>query len=379
MSEPNQAFITRIASVLPNEPVGSDAMEDVLGCVGGERSRARRIVLRSNGIRTRHYVLDPVSGEPRQTNAQLAAEAVRALDADEIDCLACGTSLPDQLMPNHAVMVHGELGIPACEVVATAGICLSGTTALKYAWMAVRSGEARHAVASASEVASMMMRGRNFEAEREARVAELEAHPELAFEKDFLRWMLSDGAGAVMIESSPREGQLNLRLDWIELSSQAHELPVCMYAGGDKDEGGNFRGWLDFPAAERAAHSLLAVKQDVRLLNANVVEYTLRRPLEAIIERRGLAVDAIDWFLPHMSSEYFRPGIEAALASLDFAIAGERWFTNLAECGNTGSASIYIMLDQLVKSGRLARGQKILCFVPESGRFSSGFFHLTVV
>jgi 3-oxoacyl-[acyl-carrier-protein] synthase-3 len=379
MSEPNQAFITRIASVLPNEPVGSDAIEDVLGCVGGERSRARRIVLRSNGIRTRHYVLDPASGEPRQTNAQLAAEAVRALAADKIDCLACGTSLPDQLMPNHAVMVHGELGIPACEVIATAGICLAGTTALKYAWMAVRSGEARHAVASASEVASMMMRGRNFEAEREARVAELEAHPELAFEKDFLRWMLSDGAGAVLIESSPRAGQLNLRLDWIDLSSQAHELPVCMYAGGDKDEAGNFRGWLDFPATEREARSLLAVKQDVRLLNANVVEYTLRRPLEAIIERRGLAADAVDWFLPHMSSEYFRPGIKQALDAIGFAIGFDRWFTNLAECGNTGSASIYIMLDQLVKSGRLVRGQKILCFVPESGRFSSGFFHLTVV
>lgn len=46
-------------------------------------------------------------------------------------------------------------------------------------------------------------------------------------------------------------------------------------------------------------------------------------------------------------------------------IGADRWFTNLAECGNTGSASIYIMLDQRVKSGRLVRAQRILCVVPE--------------
>jgi 3-oxoacyl-[acyl-carrier-protein] synthase-3 len=37
------------------------------------------------------------------------------------------------------------------------------------------------------------------------------------------------------------------------------------------------------------------------------------------------------------------------------------------------------MLDELVKSGRLKSGNKLLCFVPESGRFSSGFMLLEVV
>ncbi len=156
-----------------------------------------------------------------------------------------GTSLPDQLLPNHAVMVHGELGWPRLEVVSCAGICLAGTAALKHAWLTLRAGEGRRAVATGSELASPILLARNFEAENEHRIAALEAHPEIAFEKDFLRWMLSDGAGAVLLETLPR-APLSLRIDWIELSSAAHELPACMYAGAEKNADGSLRGWLDF-------------------------------------------------------------------------------------------------------------------------------------
>ncbi|MCE1782038.1 hypothetical protein LWT85_24965, partial [Enterobacter hormaechei] len=57
----------------------------------------------------------------------------------------------------------------------------------------------------------------------------------------------------------------------------------------------------------------------------------------------------------------------------------ERWFTNLTVKGNTGSASIYIMLDELMKSGKLKKDQRLLCFIPESARFTGAFMHLTVV
>jgi 3-oxoacyl-[acyl-carrier-protein] synthase-3 len=35
------------------------------------------------------------------------------------------------------------------------------------------------------------------------------------------------------------------------------------------------------------------------------------------------------------------------------------------------------MLDELVRSGRVRHGERLLCFVPESGRFSSGFIYLS--
>ncbi|HMA11820.1 MAG TPA: hypothetical protein VKO83_08025, partial [Steroidobacteraceae bacterium] len=113
----SDVFVTRTGAFLPLEPVGNDGMEAVLGMVGGRPSKARRIVLRNNGIRTRHYALDPQSGEPVMSNAQLAARAVEALgDTGRVDSLAAATSRPDQLMPGHGVMVHGELGWPRMEV-----------------------------------------------------------------------------------------------------------------------------------------------------------------------------------------------------------------------------------------------------------------------
>lgn len=372
-------FITRSAAYLPLAPVSNDAIESVLGKVGGKPSRSKRIVLRNNGIVSRHYALDPASGEAVMTHAQLTASAIRELgDTGPVDCLATGTSIPDQLLPGHGVMVHGELGWPQLEVVSLAGICLSGAAALKYAFMAVATGSAKRAVATGSELISPLMHARNFEAECEHKTARLETHPEIAFEKDFLRWMLSDGAGALLLEPRPGPG-LSLRVKWIELFSNAHRLPTCMYAGGDKLSDGSLRGWMRFPVSDWASQSIFAIKQDVRLLNEQIAPMTFIEPLRALRERHGLRAEQIDWFLPHLSSHYFQPILEKALNSIDFGIPQARWFTNLATCGNTGSASPYIMLDELMRSGKIKSGQTLLLYVPESGRFSSGFIFLEAV
>lgn len=375
-------FLTRTAAFLPFSPVSNEDIEEVLGRIGGKASRARRLILRSNGIESRHYAIDRATGLQAMTNAQLTASAVRALgDAEDIgrvDCLVTGTSLPDQLLPNHAVMVHGELGWPRLEVVACAGICLAGTTALKHAWLSVRAGDAQRAVATGSELVSPVMRGSRFEAELEHQLEALEKRPEIAFEKDFLRWMLSDGAGAVLLERAPR-GPLSLRIEWIDLSSAAHELPVCMYSGADRNAEGGLDGWARTQPQDWHRDSTFAIKQDVRLLNENIVRATLGEPLAAIVERRGLKAADIDWFLPHLSSNYFVEPVARCLEAMDFAIPRERWFSNLARKGNTGAASPYIMLDELFRSGRIKPGHKLLMFVPESGRFSSGFIYMEAV
>ncbi len=371
-------YITRTAAVLPFAPVGNEDMEAVLGMVGGKPSRARRIVLRSNGIQSRHYAIDPATGESL-SNAQLTAAAVRALgEVGPVACIATGTSMPDQLMPSHAVMVHGELGWPRLEAVAFSGVCAAGTAALKHAWMSVKCGESQRAVATGSEVASACLRGTCFEPENESHLQNLERNPQIAFEKDFLRWMLSDGAGALLLETAPR-APLSLRIEWIELSSAAHELPACMYMGADKQPDGSLRGWLNYSHAEWGERSIFAIKQDVKLLNEHVIRATLRDPLAAIIAKRGLKPDDIDWFLPHFSSMYFAEPVAAAMREIGLDLPRERWFTNLTTKGNTGSAAPYIMLDELFHSGRIRPGQRLLMYIPESGRFSCGFVMLEAV
>lgn len=382
-------YITDTAAFLPNEPVDNDRMEQVLGQVGERPSRARRTILRSNGIRSRHYAIDPRTGAATHSNASLTAAAVRRLasDADfdlsQLGCLGCGTSIPDQLMPNHAVMVQGELKLPVLETVATGGVCVSGVSALKYGWMAVASGQHDSAIATGSELSSSMLCARNYQGEAvaafEADADVLEKRPELAFEKDFLRWMLSDGAGAALLRPEPKPGQLNLRIDWIDIFSYAGEMEACMYAGAVKNDDGTLTGWAMLDPEQRNAVSVLAVKQDVKLLNDHIVHYTVEKPLRVLQQKRGLRASDIDWFLPHYSSNYFRDRVLDGLRNAEFEIPQSRWFTNLTERGNTGAASIYIILDELRRSGRIERGQRLLCWVPESGRFSAALLQLTAV
>ncbi len=377
------AYITNVASYLPGAAVSNDEMEARLGIVGGKPSRARRPVLRSNGIVTRHYAIDPATGLRTHTNAALAAEAVRllrndAFSLDAIDCLACGTSVPDQLMPSHACMVHGEIASPPCEVMSASGVCLSGVIALKYATMGVKGGEFKHAVVAGSEVASAILRARFFEDEIDAKVSALDEYPAIAFEKDFLRWMLSDGAGAVLIEPAPAARGLSLRIDWILERSYASDMDACMYQGAEKLENGTLRGWMDYEPHEWLEQSVFAIKQDVKQLNEHVVQFTVERGLREVQRVKGLAAADVDWFLPHYSSTYFRDKLAAGMDRVGFTIPSDRWFTNLTSKGNTGSAAFFIMLDELFRSGQLKTGQRVLAYVPESGRFSTGFIHLTV-
>lgn len=376
-------YITHTATFMPNDPVGNDDMEKVLGRVCDKSSRARRAVLRSNGIVARHYAIDPDTGASTHTNAELTANAIRMLEdpefrVDEMECLVCGTAQADQIMPNHAVMVHGELGTTPCEVVGTTGICVAGMTAMKYAYLGVASNEFQRAVATGSETASAVMRSTHFDAEVESKIAAMEQRPEIAFEKDFLRWMLSDGAGAALLQNRPREQGLSLRVDWIFERSYASEMDVCMYSGAEKLPTGKLQSWKDFPQHEWLTQSIFSVKQDVKQLNEHVIHYTLEKPLLELCERKAIKPSDFDHFLPHYSSEFFRQKVFDGLCEVNFKIPFDLWFTNLTSKGNTGSAAIYIMLDELYRSGRLQKGERLLCWIPESGRFSSAFMQLTV-
>lgn len=379
-----QVYITHISSFLPNAPVSNDEMELILGEINGRPSRAKNLILRSNKITSRYYAIDPETGKTSHSNAELTANAVTNLqkqgcELNDIELLACGTTLPDQLLPNHTLMVQGELQLPPCEAVATSGICLSGIMALKYVYLSIRAGESKNGVATGSENASSIMRGHLFTEESKTSEELLKKNKnEIAFEKDFLRWMLSDGAGAVWMSDHPAKNGLSLRIDWIKQLSYAGELPTCMYAGANKAEDQQLKGWRDFLPQEWMEESVFAVKQDVKLLNEKIIHYTVTKPLAALVQQGLVVPEKINWFLPHYSSEYFRNKVYNGIVEAGCNIPQEKWFTNLSTKGNTGSASIYIILDELFHSGKLQKGETLLCYIPESGRFSTAFMHLTV-
>lgn len=382
-------YINDLAAFLPNAPVTNETIEEVLGKANDLPSRTKRVMLRNNKIKTRHYAIDLDTGRLTHTNAQMSAEAIRGLSPYEsfkpkdIQCLSCGTTTPDLLMPGHALMVLGELGIPECEAVTTSGICISGMTALKFAYLNIAAGCSQNAVACGSDSASSYLRARFFSSAQTKSIGkdiDLEKKPIRAFDAEFLRWMLSDGAGAAFLSSQKNEKGPSLRIDWIEHISYAGQLETCMYAGGFKQPDGRMVGWREVEHYDDAKEaSRFLIRQDTKLLEKEIVRTAIDLTLASTIKKHGLTPDDFDWYLPHYSSNFFRDKFYQAMKRIGFEIPYDKWFTNLPEKGNTGSASIYIIMEQLFKSGELKTGQKLLCFIPESGRFSHVFMQLTVV
>ncbi len=375
-----EVFITKLSKFLPNEPIGCDDMEGYLGMINNQPSRARRIVLRNNGIKTRYYVLRK-DGSITHNNAELVHEAIKGLVDDsfqlkDIEVLACGTSLIDQMLPSHTAMVHGLLKSHPMEIISPSGACCSGMHAFKYGFLSIKSGNSNNAVCGGSEMISPMLQGKNFEPEAN-NLNNLNENPYIAFEKDFLRWMLSDGAGIALMENKPR-GECSLKVEWVSSVSFANELDTCMYAAADKDEDGRLRGWKEFNTNELINQSIFAMKQDVKMLGKNIAHFGVKHMIETCQEK-GLELSNIDYFLPHLSSEFFRKKVAEALEHFGHPIPQEKWFTNLTRVGNVGSASIYLMMEELFYSGKLKKGDKILLSVPESARFSYAYSLLTVV
>src|SRR5690554_601571 len=373
-------YITRVSKFLPNEPVENDAMEERLGLINGKTSKARRIILRNNQIKTRYYALD-VNGNVTHNNAQITAQAVEALcdetfNKNDIELLSCGTSSLDQILPSHASMVHGFLKNGNLEINSAAGVCCSGMNALKYGFMAIKSEQVKNAVCTGSERPSTWLRSDIFE-EEISHLKEIEEQPILGFNKEFLRWMLSDGAGAFLLEDQPH-GKTPIKIEWMESYSYAFELETCMYAGADKLENGHLKPWSEFKTEDWAKKSVFAIKQDVKLLGENILQKGVDS-LKNVMAKHKITENDIDFYLPHISSYFFKENLYNEIERQGLHISWDKWFLNLERIGNIGAGSIYIMLEELVNSGKLKKGNKILLHVPESARFSYSYAYLTVV
>ena len=376
-------YITAAGAYLPGAPVDNEHIEQVLGLVGGKPSRLKDRILKQNGIKTRHYALGP-DGTTRELNEELAAHAVtdalkrRGLRMDDVDMLACGTTMGDAAVPGFASMVHGRLGGRPMEILSAAGVCCAGMQAFQGAFRAVQSGTRKTAVVVGSEMVSRFLKASRFDVSAEDELKEKELGYR-AFDADFLRWMLSDGAGAWVLESKPAQTGLSLRVEWVEVVSYANERPVCMYAGiADKDHPKAGNTWLDFPtvaAADRAGVTRL--RQDTKLL-PDIVKLGVEEYLR-LVQKERLRPDEIDHVLCHYSSHFFKGEIMKLLEQAKVSVPEHKWFSNLYTRGNTGAASIFLMLEEALTTGLFKKGETVVLMVPESGRFTVSFAKLRVV
>lgn len=378
----NDVFIKKTSSYLPNNSVTNDIIEDYIGKIGGKPSRVKNLVLRQNGIKSRYYALT-TNQEITHMSAMLASEAIKRLFSDSnelshLELITTATSIPDQILPSHASMVHGLLPETRnIEIFSTSGVCLTSLQALKIAYLSIASGDKNNAVCCASELVSAALLSKHYDSEYE-KCHNISENPYISFEKDFLRFMLSDGAGAVYLDNVPNESGSTLKIEWIEMESNANSLPACMIAGAEFNPDGSITTWKSYDNQELLDKSIFTVKQDIRLLKNHAVKLAVDH-IEMALKKNKTQPNDIKYFIPHLSSMFFYQELLHEIQERNIDLGEEKWFLNLTKVGNIGSASIFVALDELFKSGKLKKGDNILLLVPESGRFSYGTALLTVV
>ena len=363
----DDVYVRSSGFFMPGEPVSNAQMDAYIAPLNRMSSRIQRRVLAENGIRQRHYAID-TEGRTVFSNAQLAAHAIRDClqrgdsDLTQVSLLAAGSSGGDALMPGFANMIQGELAAPPMETLSVHGICVAGVGAIQAAAQGIELGAHAATLAVASELPSRLFKRSRFAARGY----------ETDFDSHFLRWMLSDGAGALLLSKraalAGRPGA-RIKLKWIHQRAFSGDYPVCMQLGITADRE---RGHLDFDSwADAEAAGALSLRQDIRLLphlfDIGIHEYAL------LVRDGWLDPKRIDHFLCHYSSEKFIPVVADLMAKAGLEIARERWWSNLAWRGNTGAASILVMLAEFMQTQPIEAGQQIFCYVPESGRFMAAY------
>lgn len=365
----SNVYLQSAGMFLPGAPVDNAGMDAFVAPLNRISERIKRRILAENGIQSRYYAIDG-EGHTVFSNTQMAASAIdetlklAGKTLADIGYLSSGSSGGDALMPGFASMIQGEMAAPPMETLSVHGVCAASVGALQAAAMAVESGAHSLALSVASEMPSRLFKRSRFAAQGY----------DTDFDAHFLRWMLSDGAGAVLLggpRALPQANGLRLKLQWTHQRSFAGDYPVCMQLGMTADRS---KSHLDFPAwSDAEAAGALSLRQDIRLLphlfDVCIHEY-------ADLAHKGWVPEGgIDHFLCHYSSERFIPVVDNLLNKAQLAIPRERWWSNLAWRGNTGAASIFIMLSEFLQAqgSRLKAGDTVLCFIPESGRFTAGY------
>ena len=365
----NRVYITQTAILMPGEPVNNHDMDQFIGSINRLSSRIKERILDENGIQFRHYALD-AQGKSLNSVTSMGAKVVEALIANNTkpQFLAAATTGGDCAAPGLANLIQGELQLPPLETLSVSGICAASIGALSAAAHAVEAQSAETAIAVASEFPSRLFKASRFK----NRGADID------FDAHFLRWMLSDGAGGAALSNKPASSGLSLKINWIHQKSFSGDMPTCMQVG--QSRGNTLPGYLDYPTlAEAEKAGAFDLRQSIRIL-PNLFDVGLHEYAN-LVKDGHLDPARITHFLCHYSSERFKPMMAELMQKAGIAIDSEKWFSNLSTKGNTGAASIFIMLDELFKTKlqSLKVGDQIFGFVPESGRFTVAYFLMEVV
>ncbi|MFE7133815.1 3-oxoacyl-ACP synthase III family protein [Streptomyces sp. NPDC057638] len=353
MPETTDRHVSVVATgaFLPGDPLDNDALARLVGPLPDE-------LLAATGVRRRHWLVDPVSGEHRTGTARMATAAARqALDragmaAGEPDLIVVSTASPDDPLPVTGTYVQEALGLERCAVIEIRAGCVGAVQALDTARRLLADGTHRTALVIGAESISPLLTplylGRD---PRTVRLRDrLTVHT------------FGDGAAAVVLRAGD------------EGSAAGRPRPVfatrCL--GGARAPGMRIArdGTEMPPAGRRSPERPVGIRLDLPG-TAAFGPRVFVTGLRDVLEHAGLSVADIDvCVVPEGDAAYFSDAFEAAgLSAAEHALLRTSLVENLADVGATGSPAVLLALDAGWVSGRVRPGDTVVLLAVEASRY----------
>jgi 3-oxoacyl-[acyl-carrier-protein] synthase-3 len=285
-------------------------------------------IVQRTGIRTRRKAAQT------EYTSDLCIKAVQDLasqnphvDLRSVDFVIVATTTPDYVYPSVAALVQDRLGIPTSSgALDISAACAGFCSALNIGAALITSGQTRNALILAGETLT-----RSVDYTDRATCV-----------------LFGDGAAAMLLEYDERR----------------------TLAGMDAGSDGSVGPALYRTATRAEINGIVDESGLLRQVGRDVYRWVMEnipQTVERILDRAGVQLADIDWFIPHSANMRM---IEALCKRLDFPL--ERTLTSVEEYGNTSAVSIPLALIPAIREGRVKSGDRILMVGFGGGLVSAG-------
>lgn len=360
--------ITGTGSFLPGLPVTNDRLDAVLGAVDDAPAYVQNFVntlgpkmLERGGIRARHFAIDPETGDMTYNFSSLAEQAARnalvmaEMAPQDLDLIVLSCPAYDQGTPPTSALLQERLGAEHCAEIEVHSNCSGVGKCVQIAYDALRTGRYRSALVAYAQLSSFSARACYF---NQAKMDKVHAA---------LRWILADGAGALVLQAVPN-GLPDREIVGTFVESVGADRPAGMTSGRgmselmkasyqlpDAYDDGTHHLWQDFSAVNKDAAPLLLqglckFAQQLEIDPSEVDHYIVSIPTRRFYE------DHISSFLDRLS------------------ITRDKLKFRSDNIGYCGGATPLIHLDEMVRNGELKSGQLAIVHAVESSKWMTAGF-----
>lgn len=366
MSRP--VYIAGSGTYLPGEPIPFKLAETILGELTEAPQKIQNWIMRMKpvmaellDIKYLHYAIDPETREFTDDNITMSVKAAEAalqlaeIQATEIDLICYGSAHQDQ-MPTASVRIQEALGIETCQEFSVHANCTSAYKAMYLAQELIKNGSNQNALVISSSMSSSELRAEYYNQEL------------LDKESLFLRWFLSDGAGAILLTAN-RNLATKYELEYTYVESIGGKKPSLMF---------NQRPGYWMNPKEEFEKGYHHLRQNFRnALSTDIFQEPdgsiFFKGFKRMLEKYKVPIDMIKMFQINMPTRHIVDSIIQELNTL--GIPKDAFYTKLDELGYNGPPMALVCLDKIFREETLHPGDYIASFVTEVSKFmQAGYF-----